>query len=166
MTQICSAPGCEAILKPNPRRKGTMCQPCSARHRVRSPEELERCRAAVMRYYSDPLSRQRHAQAVSDGWKRALAAKPELREAMANRGRRARSFQSGVLSSETRQKMSRSAHSRQLDWCPIEYRPLYRELVSRSGNSAAEARRMVEDQIAVDLKRFQRSGELQVGGKS
>jgi hypothetical protein len=41
---------------------------------------------------------------------------------------------------------------RRLDWCPAEYRGLYHALVAK-GLAAAEARRMIRDQIVVDARR-------------
>jgi hypothetical protein len=50
---------------------------------------------------------------------------------------------------------------RTLAWCPIEYRDEYRRFRVSKRFLAHEAREAVEALIAVDLKRYRLSGELQ-----
>lgn len=54
---------------------------------------------------------------------------------------------------------------RRVAWCPLEYRDDYRRLKRVKHKSAAEARRMIEELIAADARRFARTGQLQQSGR-
>lgn len=55
---------------------------------------------------------------------------------------------------------SGNRRDRRLDWCPPEYRASYRTIVRRR-IPATDARRMILDLIATDLRRYQATGQLQ-----
>lgn len=65
---------------------------------------------------------------------------------------------------EIRAKLLRgSANAREarLGWCPVEYRESYRALALKKGENAKSARRMIEDLIKADARRYHATGQLQ-----
>lgn len=65
-----------------------------------------------------------------------------------------------------RNRLGNSQKAR-LDWCPIEYRDEYRALIrSHLRYRAKDARRIIEEQIAVDTRRYLETGLLQRSTRS
>ena len=62
----------------------------------------------------------------------------------------------GVAAAASMRALRREA----LAWCPLEYRADYRRLKVVKGFTAAEARALIEDQIAHDLRRYAATGRL------
>lgn len=112
VTQKCT--DCSAVLPHNPKRKGTRCRSCAARHMARSPAQRAACKRSMERRWADPAERERLCAAM-DGTKQA--------------------------------------------WLPPEYRAEYRRLRSRFKYTTAEARRMIEQQIAADQAREREESE-------
>lgn len=54
----------------------------------------------------------------------------------------------------------RAYNRERLAWCPLEYRDEYRRLTRVKHYFASQARQLVEDMIAADLRRHQRTGAL------
>lgn len=54
----------------------------------------------------------------------------------------------------------RSRAAQRVAWCPLEYRAEYHRLKRVKHYSAADARKLIEDMIAADLRRYQRDGAL------
>jgi hypothetical protein len=50
---------------------------------------------------------------------------------------------------------------RALSWCPLEYLPEYHRLRRSKRMLAQEARQAIEDMIAADARRYERTGQLQ-----
>jgi len=158
---ICS--DCGTALKPNPRRLGTRCKPCGARHMAQSPEKREKCRVAMKRHFDEPGYYRLHCQRVGSGIRDALK-DPSRMEDLRERGRRCGLLRLGMTrhgaGSEPRVIAGRKRSETVLSWCPVEYRDEYRRLVRTKLIRAPEARRMVEDMIAADLARYAATGVL------
>lgn len=54
----------------------------------------------------------------------------------------------------------RSRSAQRIAWCPLEYRQEYHRLKRVKHCSAAEARAMIEDMMAADMRRHVRTGAL------
>lgn len=54
----------------------------------------------------------------------------------------------------------RALSRKRLEWCPLEYRDTYRRLTRSKNLTAAEARSVIEAQIAADVTAYQRTGAL------
>lgn len=154
---------CGVPLKPNPRRKGTRCKPCSARAMATSAEKREKCRVAMKRHFAEPGFYQQHCQRIGQGIRAALK-DPERLEDLRERGRRCGLLRLGMsrhgAGSEPRVRAGQRRSATVLAWCPIEYRDAYLHLVRSKLVRAPEARRIIEDQIAADLERYMRTGVL------
>lgn len=164
MTEVCS--DCPKPLARNPRRKGTRCVACAARHRQSNLSDAQRraiadrCRAV----WNRPGYRQHMAWAGSEGQRRRLQDPEECARVQAN-CRRAQAMR-GPPSAETRAKISRAKTEQFLGWCPLEYRGEYRALVSSKKLPAAEARALIEAQITADLKSYVATGILPVATRT
>lgn len=150
-----SCSDCGRELPHNPRRKGTRCKPCTARAVAKSPEHRAAVSKAMARRWADPNEARRLATAVSAG------ITPEERERRRQRGRICCNCRAAAAGSEARIRAGRTLSQTRLGWLPIEYRPDYDFLRRTYKMSAADARRMIEDQIARDLERYQETGQLQ-----
>lgn len=170
MTDVCSEPGCDRPLAKNPRRKGTRCQRCAASAMSKSPEKRAKCAETMRARFEDPAYRELHRKRTAEGQRRAMAENPALVELRREQGRRVGKVWGGAggpPGSESRQKAARKQSEFYMGWCPIEYRPEYRRLIRNVGIRAAAARRMIEEQIELDLGKYARTGVLPVsGGKS
>lgn len=106
---------------------------------------------------------------VSAGISAAWTADRRARQADAARGRRLWEFGQAELAagSEARRRQQQAAAKAMralrkdaLAWCPLEYRQDYRMLQRVGGYRAAEARALIEQQIASDLERYAATGQL------
>ncbi len=167
MSAVCSEPGCGAVLARNPRRKGTRCQRCAARTRVRSAEELAATGAKIRARYAEPGALTAHRARCRAAQIAAQARDPELLARRREQGRRnGRLHGNKGQTPERNAKISRTQTERYLGWCPLEYRDEYRRLVRNAGLKAADARAAIEVQIEADLQRYLRTGRLQRSGLS
>lgn len=161
---VCSHPECSTTLAHNPRRKGTMCQRHASQIVGRDPAKREKCRIAMKARMSDPDERAKNAARMKAGWRRALAEKPDLRARLVERGKKVGALNKGNILTPAGSPARRLAARKQSDfymgWCPLEYRADYRSLVSNQRFRAAEAKRMILDQIAADARTFAKTGEL------
>ena len=91
---------------------------------------------------------------IRDGKRRAIAAKPELAAQLREHGRwLGRSGLGNAVrpaGSQERKAVGRLQSDRRLAWCPAEYRDLYMHLLKKKHVPAAEARRLVEEQMTAD----------------
>lgn len=154
---------CGAALKPNPRRKGTLCRPCAARAMAISPDKREKCRIAMNRRFQEPGYKQLHVARCTAGTRRALQEDPEFRAMRAEQGRRVGLLGLGkeknAAGSPARVKAGRKRTETMMAWCPALYRDEYRRLVRTKLIRAPEARQIVEEQIAADIAAM-RKGQL------
>ena len=138
----------------------------TGRRLAADPEMQARSRAGHAKWLASPGQRERLRERLREAAKRD-AATPEGRARRSELGKQNADamFRPDVRernqSTEVRRRAGRVNSSRRLGWCPLEYRRLYRHLVNDVGMPAAEARRMVEQQISIDLSRYRRTGELQ-----
>lgn len=57
-----------------------------------------------------------------------------------------------------------ASRSARIAWCPLEYRPLYQQLMRNTGPdrlTLAEAKQLIFAQMEIDARRYQRTGQLQ-----
>lgn len=151
MIQTCS--DCPAELKPNPRRKGTRCKPCNARHIATSPSHREAVSKAMSRRWNDAQERRKLSQAISAG-----CLKPEVRLERSRRGKICCNARAAAAGSEARRKAGASLSKTRLGWLPASYRPAYFDLRQNGGFRAPEARRIIEGEMVRDLKKFREQG--------
>jgi hypothetical protein len=156
---------CTKPLKPNPRRKGTRCQPCATRAMATDPAKREKCRVAMKKRLADPVERAKLSERCKRGWAAKFARDPEARARLIETGRRVGSLNKGhsltPAGSPARIAAARKQSEFYMAWCPVEYRDDYHRLVRTYGVRAADARQMIEQQIAVDLGRYVATGQLQ-----
>lgn len=156
MTTACT--DCAKALGHNPRRKGTRCKPCNARAIATSPTHREAVSRAMSRRWADPNEATRLARAISEG------ITPEERARRRLRGTICCNARAAASGSEARAKAGRTLSQTKLGWLPMEYRAEYFHLRSNHKCSAADARRIIEDQIERDLDRYIATGRLQRHG--
>lgn len=159
---VCS--DCGTSLKPNPRRKGTRCQSCTARAIAMSPAHREAVSRSMARRWRNPDEAAALSRAISAG------IGPEERERRRERGKICCNCRAAAAGTEARLKAGRSLSWRRLGWLPLEYRDEYFGLRRNFKFRAAEARRIIEEQIARDLARYAATGVLpqtrRLGGDS
>ncbi len=128
----------------------------------------ERRSEATKRRHTDPEFKARHR----DGIKRAIAknaeADPNWAERKRAQGKNVQRvlredpvIREKIYGEEALRRKGKMTTARALAWCPIEYRSLYLRISNKAGITAAEARKMVEEQIAKDLKAYHSTGQLQ-----
>ncbi len=149
---ICS--DCGTPLKPNPRRKGTRCKPCTARAIATSPAHREAVSRAMSRRWANPNEAYALGRAISAG------IGPEERERRRARGTICCNARAAAAGTEARLKAGRTLSRTRLGWLPPEYRDDYFHLRRNFKYRAREARRIIEDQIARDLDRYAATGVL------
>lgn len=114
----------------------------------------------MSRRWADPYERLMLRLAVRDG-----CLTPAERARRAEQGRNRSNLRSlnnhQPAGSDARQRASKTLSRTKLPWLPIEYREEYRRLRHNMKINAPEARRLIEAQIASDLDRYRRTGELQ-----
>ncbi|SKB26974.1 hypothetical protein [Sphingopyxis flava] len=145
-------------------KKSPYCRRCIGRHTGRSPARRAKCSAAMKAYLADPNALAAHAKRTGDGLRRAIAENPEFAEKRRELGRMIGKTRLGVMNRPagcpSRILAGRRSGATKLAWCPVEYRDDYRRLVKSQGLKAAEARKVIEDQIAADAARFAATGVL------
>lgn len=150
---------CAQSLKPNPRRLGTRCKGCNARAIATSPAHRAAVSRAMSRRWANPNEAAALSRAISKG-----CLKPEERERRRLAGTICCNARAAAAGTEARQKAGRSLSRTRLGWLPLEYRDEYFRLRNNHKYSAADARRIIEDQIARDLDRYVATGLLQRSG--
>lgn len=148
-----SCSDCREPLKPNPRRQGTRCKPCNARHIATSPSHREAVSKAMSRRWNDAQERRKLSQAISVG-----CLKPEVRLERSRRGKICCNARAAAAGSEARRKAGASLSKTRLGWLPASYRPAYFQLRQNDGFRAPEARRIIEGEMVRDLKKFREQG--------
>lgn len=155
---------CQRPLPHNPRRKGTRCRRCFARHIARSEAKREACRRAMKERFEDPGYCALHLARTKDGLRKSMK-DPEFVAMRREQGRRCGLLRSGQnrYGPGTPQRLAagRSRRETVLGWCPVEYRAEYQRLIRSKQIRAPEARRMIEAMIVADLNRFLKTGRLQ-----
>lgn len=156
---------CGTALKPDARRKTGCCKSCAARANVKSDRHRKSAREAMERRWADESERLRLASLIRAGIKQRLANDPayaaQRRAQCVANGRKTASLINTPAGSDIRRRAARSWSERWLGWCPFEYRDDYRQLRINQGFRAAEARRLIEDQIKLDAARYAATGQLQ-----
>lgn len=136
-----------------PRNKTGYCIRCSGRRLALAlrdnPEQAQKRREGLRRYFAEPGNRQRHTAFLRD---RSIG--PEERERRAAWGRELHrtvimrpDVQAKLHAPETKRKAGASRTERVLGWCPPELRDDYRRLVMAKHMSPDEARATIEEMI-------------------
>ena len=112
----------------------------------------------MSRRWNNPNEAARLARAISAG------ITPEERERRRARGTICCNARAAAAGTEARLKAGRTLSQTRLGWLPVEYRDEYFRLRSNHKYSAADARRIIEDQIDRDLDRYIATGRLQRSG--
>jgi len=152
---------CIDCPKPISRNSKGRCRSCSAIRMNTDPEINARRRASVSAHFATPGAKQMRTDAL----RRWIETMPdEERERRRANGRR---LAAEVLSRpevreltnspEVKAKAGRARTETVLGWCPPELRDQYRALVIRKGIPAAEARKIIEADIAGTLEHARRS---------
>jgi hypothetical protein len=159
----CETDGCTRTFRMHARRKTRLCHPCAAGATGKSEAKRAKGRDAMRNKLRDP----NYAAAHRERARRAAETKRQ------NPVEMARLRASGQLlgltygrlgppaGSPPRIQIGKSLTNTKLGWCPVEYRDLYRQLARKTGVSAKQARKMVQEQIAKDLRSYERTGVLQ-----
>lgn len=153
-----SAPNCTdcgRALPHNPRRKGTRCKSCNARAMTTSAAHRAAASRAMSRRWANPNEAARLGRAISAG------ITPEERERRRARGTICCNARAAAAGSDVRDRAGRTLSQTRLGWLPLEYRDDYFRLRSNHKYSAADARRLIEAQIAADHARYLATGQLQ-----
>lgn len=122
------------------------------------PEEREKRRRYAGDRWNNPMFRARMSVKLSAGAKRR-AADPvkgaKMREIGKERAKHLLSPEVFAKSQRPEARAAAGAKTREfwLGWCPQEYRARYKYLTANMKIRAAEARRMVEDEIKADQRR-------------
>lgn len=152
---------CGAALAPSKDRKGTRCKGCTARANSRSPEARAKASAAMRQAWRRPEERAARVASMTEANRRPdmVERRRELGKQLNNVVRYAAPLPAGHPS---RAQAGRTLTERRIGWCPPAYRALYARLTGHDGFRAAEARAIVEKQIAADVAAMRR-GELSPG---
>ena len=137
------------------------CLKCSANRMNADPEINARRRAAVAAHFAKPGAKQMRTESL----RRWVETMPEdERERRRVNGRR---LAAEVLSRpdvrqlsnspEVKARAGRARTETVLGWCPPDLRDQYRALVMRKGIPAAEARKIIEAEIAGTIEHARRS---------
>lgn len=133
------------------------CKPCSARHLNTCPEIIANRAAARAAYHARPEVKQANAARLA---KHAANLSDAERERRRERGRHIAATvlhtpenKAKAADPAVRAKAGRKRTDTVLAWCPPEYRDRYRHLKDSQLLRAAEARRIIEDEIATDERR-------------
>lgn len=159
----CSIEGCEAQLRYNVKRKGTVCH-YHARQEVASrPERNAKIARTVKAQLADPNVLSARSRRISEARTKQLRENPELMRQAQEQMRAVGKANGGSAnwSAETRAAARRKQRARKLADIPMEYRDEYTALCRRHNLSAPEARRIIRDQVDRDLARYIETGKLQ-----
>ncbi|RSV11646.1 hypothetical protein CA235_18420 [Sphingomonas sp. ABOLF] len=141
-----------------PKNQTGYCRSCCARAKFHAPGVRERRLESIRRNFADPAYRAAHAERL-----RIASSTPK---AIAARRQRGREQYRDVLSRpdvlartqspDARQKRGASITEARLGWCPADRREEYRVLIMTKKIPAAEARRIIEAEIAGTLEHGRR----------
>ena len=153
MTRVCSH--CPAKL--GAKNTSGRCRRCISRHNAADPAWRAKQRAGVRAKFADPQHRAAHAARLSD---RNRNLSGETLERRREHGRRCaqQNLQSPEMRARTADPAMKAENGRKrtdtvLAWCPPEYRDRYRHLKATKRMRAAEARALIEDEIASDERK-------------
>lgn len=162
--QFCT---CGKQLAHNPRRKTNLCQRCATAASNRDPVAAEKRGVALRIMHTDPELKARHRAGVIRAWE----SRPRRRAA--SELMKGRYMHDAAMREHIRQKAierwsdpaNRARHGRivsasKLRDIPLEYRDEYRRLRKHGGFTAAEARRMIADQVEADTRTYLKTGKL------
>ncbi|QHL91253.1 hypothetical protein GVO57_11075 [Sphingomonas changnyeongensis] len=111
------------------------------------PHRAAKVSASLKARFADPEFKARHMERLM-----AVHKDPVVIEIRRESGRRYGAANIATTRTpEARAKAGRSIRQTRSGWCPIDLRPLYIKLRNTFG--AAEARRMIEDQMRTDARR-------------
>jgi hypothetical protein len=140
-------------MKPNGRRAGTRCKRCVARALAQDPAVRAKAGATIREVFTEDRLRKR-GEAVSRQRRARIATDPAFAAKVREAGRQLGLAKLGASrhgpGSPVRMRAGEGVSNRRLAWCPPEYRDIYRFLLKEKHVPAAEARRMVEDQMRHD----------------
>lgn len=160
-----SGPDCRNPSACAGKKPGRNCRSCANWKIVSNPAVVAKRANSLRKRLEDPLMRQQWSRTTAQN-RQAWLADPENMEKAREAGRAHAErvlFRPEVRernqSAEVRARAGRSVTNNLLAWCPPEYRDQYRQL--QRTMASAVARQLIEDQIKVDLKRYQRTGQLQ-----
>ena len=148
------ANACGAVYKHFSRRKTRLCLACCRVANGRHPDKIAKSRANMRRRMADPTIKAETLKRCHDGLCKKMAADPQMRAEMVERGRALGKSLVGhqhmPANGVARRKAVESRLRTMLGWCPPEYLPLYRHLVYSKRMRAADARAIVQQQIKDD----------------
>lgn len=141
---------CSAPITWGKWRKTTLCKPCAARANMKRPEVIAKMSAASKRTWADPEVRSRRVATMTE-FNRSLAQR-EIRRAAGLVNQNVVRFAPCLPAGHpSRVRAGRTLTERRVGWCPPVWRDEYQRLQSNGNFSAAEARGIIEQQIAADL---------------
>lgn len=141
---------CGKKLAHNPRRKGNQCQKCATLTAVRLPEYRERQAAAARAMHADPTTKAKRREGLLIAW-----------QSDERRQRASDTVKRRFKDPNARRQHGRAMTEARLGDIPLEFRDEYRALCKQYHLSAADARRIIRDQIDRDLARYSETGKLQ-----
>lgn len=178
----CSRAGCEVVLKPNPRRKGTMCKRCCELERTAPPRHCTGCGASISTkkrnatglcrscapkraerrasvsaklivVHRDPNFQAKRKVSMSKGQRRRLSDPAEMARARAHCAALGKRY--GGANNRDQAAVNRRTQAERLADIPLAYRDEYISL-GRKGFSAEERKKMVLDLAARAVERHYR----------
>ena len=157
MTRTCS--DCPSTI--TKKSKTGRCRSCAARANMANPQHREKLTSALRVVKASPEHRA-IAAAASRGFHERLKDDPKFQATQRANGLRLRAQYDASAAAQAANLASRAragqVHSaRILKWCPAERRPHYRAI--RKFVGAAEARRLIEEEIARDKARAKAAPE-------
>lgn len=149
---------CRATL--GARNQSGYCRKCFSRSVPVSDETRAKISAGIKRkLMEDPEfaeQRKEHARQASRS--------PAAVEARTERWKRERLWEKGTAARckpEVAKRAGRTLSARRLAWCPPHLRQAYLDLINVKRIKAAEARRMIEDQVAAEIAAVRRRMNFQ-----
>ena len=148
--------GCPRTI--SAKNKTGRCRSCCARAITACPKARAKARASLIERMRDPETRAQHVARSTAGIRRKMAEDPAFAANRREQGRRCglslASHKAHPAGSPSRIRAGQSVSATRLAWCPPTYRDAYRGLIKRHGIKGAEARRMIEAQVAADRARM------------
>lgn len=151
MNVSCTSCGC--AIRPDRKRKTTLCRTCANR-RPRDPEAEARRKEKIRLTFA---ARPELAETARERSRSAMT--PERRAKAAETIRAHRSWEKtpAEVMAKWQRNGAHAAREKRLGWCPPELRDLYAQLTKRRNFSAAEAREIVLAQHAKNMAAFRKS---------
>lgn len=157
--KVCTHPGCTATYQDRKSKKNTLCKRHSSQRAADDPTTKDARRQALLRNLADPHYRAK----MGAGRKRYIAERrardPEFEEYLRRSGDRITGKGYGHRP-ESRLRAGKTRSARMLAHIPLEYRDEYHRLRESKRLSAAEASRVIRDQIEADAAFHHRTGRL------